>query len=92
MKDLSNNKKKKLVFQKILYVSKIRKYKVELKSYSKFVKDIIGSVDPEFVRKSECGDAKEDEILEWVPAGLNTGTLNSAKASSSRIYNRLPGA
>jgi hypothetical protein len=44
------------------------------------------------VRKSECGDAKEDEILEWVPAGLNIGALSSAKASSSRIYNRLPGA
>jgi hypothetical protein len=44
------------------------------------------------VRKSECGDAKEDEMLEWVPAGLNTGALSSAKASSSHICNRLPGA
>jgi hypothetical protein len=49
IKDLSNNKKEKLVFQKTLYVSKIRKYKAELKSYSKFVKDIINSIDPEFV-------------------------------------------
>jgi hypothetical protein len=44
------------------------------------------------VRKSECGDAKEDEMLEWVPAGLNTGALNGAKASSSRIRDRFPGA
>jgi hypothetical protein len=44
------------------------------------------------VRKSECRDAKEDEMLEWVPAGLNTGALSGAKASSSRIYNRLPWA
>jgi hypothetical protein len=36
------------------------------------------------VRKSECRDAKEDEMLEWVPAGLNTGALSGAKASSSR--------
>jgi hypothetical protein len=49
MKDLSDNKKEKLVFQKTLYVSKVRKYEIELKSYNKFVKDIIGSIDPEFV-------------------------------------------
>jgi hypothetical protein len=34
-------------------------------------------------------------MLEWVPAGLNTGALNGAKASSSRTrdsrfdYNKL---
>jgi hypothetical protein len=55
MKDLSNNKKKKLVFQKTLYVLKIHKHKTELKSYSKFVKDIIGSMDPEFIL--QLGDA-----------------------------------
>jgi hypothetical protein len=49
MKDLSDNKKEKLVFQKTLYVLKVRKYEIKLKSYGKFVKDIIGSVDPEFV-------------------------------------------
>jgi hypothetical protein len=49
IKDLSNNKKEELVFQKTLYVLKIRKHKVKLKSYSKFIKDIISSVDPEFV-------------------------------------------
>jgi hypothetical protein len=49
IKDLSNNKKKELVFQKTLYISKIHKYETELKSYSKFVKDIISFVDPEFV-------------------------------------------
>jgi hypothetical protein len=49
MKDLSDNKKKKLVFQKTLYVSKIHKYKTELKSYDKFIKDIISFIDPEFV-------------------------------------------
>jgi hypothetical protein len=49
MKDLSDNEKEELVFQKTLYVSKVRKHKTELKSYSKFVKDIIGFVDPEFV-------------------------------------------
>jgi hypothetical protein len=49
IKDLSNNKKEELVFQKTLYVSKIHKYEIELKSYNKFVKDIIGSIDPEFV-------------------------------------------
>jgi hypothetical protein len=49
MKDLSNNKKEELVFQKTLYISKIRKHKTELKSHNKFIKDIIGSVDPEFV-------------------------------------------
>jgi hypothetical protein len=55
MKDLSDNKKEELVFQKTLYVSKVRKYKTELKSYNKFVKDIIGSMDPEFVL--QLGDA-----------------------------------
>jgi hypothetical protein len=30
-------------------VSKVRKHEIELKSYNKFVKDIIGSIDPEFV-------------------------------------------
>jgi hypothetical protein len=49
IKDLSDNKKEKLVFQKTFYVSKVRKYKVELKSYGKFVKDIISFMDPEFV-------------------------------------------
>jgi hypothetical protein len=49
IKDLSNNEKEKLVFQKTLYISKIRKYKIKLKSYNKFVKDIISSIDPEFV-------------------------------------------
>jgi hypothetical protein len=49
IKDLSNNKKKKLVFQKTLYISKVYKYKTELKSYNKFIKDIIGFVDPEFI-------------------------------------------
>jgi hypothetical protein len=49
MKDLSNNEKKKLIFQKTFYVLKIHKYKAELKSYNKFVKDIIGSINPEFV-------------------------------------------
>jgi hypothetical protein len=49
MKDLSNNKKEELVFQKILYISKVHKYKIELKSHNKFVKDIISSIDPEFV-------------------------------------------
>jgi hypothetical protein len=49
IKDLSDNKKKKLVFQKIFYVSKVHKYEIELKSYSKFIKDIISSIDPEFV-------------------------------------------
>jgi hypothetical protein len=42
------------------------------------------------VRKSECGDAEEDEILEWVPAGLNTGALSGAKASSSRTRDTGP--
>jgi hypothetical protein len=42
------------------------------------------------VRKSECGDAKEDEMLEWVPAGLNTGALSGAKASSSRTRDNAP--
>jgi hypothetical protein len=49
MKDLSDNKKKELIFQKIFYVSKIYKHEIELKSYNKFVKDIIGSIDPEFI-------------------------------------------
>jgi hypothetical protein len=55
MKDLSDNEKEELVFQKILYISKVRKYKTELKSHSKFVKDIISSIDPEFVL--QLGDA-----------------------------------
>jgi hypothetical protein len=49
IKDLSNNEKEELVFQKTLYMSKIHKHEVELKSYNKFVKDIIGFMDPEFV-------------------------------------------
>ena len=49
IKDLSNNEKEELVFQKTLYMSKIHKHEVELKSYNKFVKDIIGFIDPEFV-------------------------------------------
>jgi hypothetical protein len=49
IKDLSDNKKEELVFQKTLYVSKVRKHEIKLKSYSKFVKDIISSIDPEFV-------------------------------------------
>jgi hypothetical protein len=56
MKDLSDNKKEKLVFQKTFYVSKIHKHKVELKSYSEFVKDIIGSMDPEFVLQLDNTD------------------------------------
>jgi hypothetical protein len=28
-------------------------------------------------------------MLEWVPAGLNTGTLSGAKASSSRTRDRF---
>jgi hypothetical protein len=49
IKDLSNNEKEELVFQKTFYILKVRKHKAELKSYSKFVKDIISSMDPEFV-------------------------------------------
>jgi UDP-N-acetylglucosamine 2-epimerase len=49
IKDLSDNKKEELVFQKTLYVLKIHKHETELKSYNKFVKDIISSIDPEFV-------------------------------------------
>jgi hypothetical protein len=49
MKDLSDNKKEKLVFQKTFYISKVRKHEIKLKSYNKFVKDIIGFIDPEFV-------------------------------------------
>jgi hypothetical protein len=49
IKDLSDNKKEELVFQKTLYISKVRKHKTELKSYNKFIKDIIGFIDPEFV-------------------------------------------
>jgi hypothetical protein len=64
MKDLSNNKKEELVFQKTLYVSKVRKHEIELKSYGKFVKDIIGSIDPEFVL--QLGDA--DIIYEFLCA------------------------
>jgi hypothetical protein len=64
IKDLSDNKKEELVFQKTLYVSKVHKYKIELKSYSKFVKDIIGSMDPEFVL--QLGDA--DTVYELLYA------------------------
>jgi hypothetical protein len=49
IKDLSDDKKEELVFQKTFYVSKIHKYEIELKSYNKFIKDIISFVDPEFV-------------------------------------------
>jgi hypothetical protein len=49
IKDLSDNEKEELVFQKILYMSKVRKHEAELKSHSEFIKDIIGSMDPEFV-------------------------------------------
>jgi hypothetical protein len=49
IKDLSDNEKEKLVFQKIFYVSKIRKHETELKSYNEFIKDIISFIDPEFV-------------------------------------------
>jgi hypothetical protein len=49
IKDLSNNKKEKLVFQKTFYMSKVHKHEAELKSYNKFVKDIISSMNPEFV-------------------------------------------
>jgi hypothetical protein len=55
MKDLSDNKKEELVFQKTLYVSKVRKHEIELKSYDEFVKNIINSMDPEFVL--QLGDA-----------------------------------
>jgi hypothetical protein len=44
------------VFQKIFYISKIRKYKIKLKSYNKFVKDIIGSINPEFVLQLDDTD------------------------------------
>jgi hypothetical protein len=64
IKDLSDNKKKELVFQKTLYVLKVRKYETELKSYDKFVKDIIGSVDPEFVL--QLGDT--DTVYEFLCA------------------------
>jgi hypothetical protein len=49
MKNLSDNEKEKLIFQKILYMSKVHKHKTELKSYNKFIKDIISSMNPEFV-------------------------------------------
>jgi hypothetical protein len=49
MKDLSDNKKKELVFQKIFYVLKVHKHKTKLKSHNKFIKDIISFIDPEFV-------------------------------------------
>jgi hypothetical protein len=64
IKDLSDNEKEELVFQKTLYVSKIHKYKTELKSYDKFIKDIIGSMDPEFVL--QLGDA--DIVYEFLYA------------------------
>jgi hypothetical protein len=49
MKDLNDNEKEELVFQKTLYTLKVRKHEVELKAHGEFVKDIIGSLDPEFV-------------------------------------------
>jgi hypothetical protein len=49
IKDLSDNEKEELVFQKILYVSKVHKHEIELKSHDKFVKNIISFMDPEFV-------------------------------------------
>jgi hypothetical protein len=64
IKDLSDNKKEELVFQKTLYVSKVRKHEIKLKSYSKFVKDIISSIDPEFVL--QLGDT--DIIYEFLCA------------------------
>jgi hypothetical protein len=64
IKDLSNNKKEELVFQKIFYILKIHKHKVELKSYNKFIKDIIGSINPEFVL--QLGDT--DTIYEFLYA------------------------
>jgi hypothetical protein len=56
IKDLSNNEKKKLVFQKTFYVLKIYKHEIKLKSHSKFVKDIIGFIDPEFVLQLDNTD------------------------------------
>jgi hypothetical protein len=64
IKDLSDNEKEELVFQKTLYVSKVHKHKTKLKSYGKFVKDIISSIDPEFVL--QLGDA--DTIYEFLCA------------------------
>jgi hypothetical protein len=64
IKDLSDNEKEELVFQKTLYMSKVRKHEAELKSHSKFVKDIIGFVDPEFVL--QLGDA--DTVYEFLCA------------------------
>jgi hypothetical protein len=64
IKDLSNNEKEKLIFQKTFYVSKIRKYEIELKSYNEFVKDIISSIDPEFVL--QLGNA--DTVYEFLYA------------------------
>jgi hypothetical protein len=55
IKDLSDNEKEELVFQKTFYMSKIRKYKTELKSYNEFVKDIISFINPESVL--QLGDA-----------------------------------
>jgi hypothetical protein len=49
IKDLSDNKKKELVFQKMFYMLKVYKYEIKLKYYNKFVKDIISFMDPEFV-------------------------------------------
>jgi hypothetical protein len=40
----------------MLYISKVRKYKIELKSYNKFVKDIISFVNPEFVLQLDNTD------------------------------------
>jgi hypothetical protein len=52
------------VFQKTFYMLKVRKHKTKLKSYNKFVKDIISFVDPEFVL--QLGDT--DIIYEFLCA------------------------
>jgi hypothetical protein len=64
IKDLSNNEKEELVFQKTFYVLKVHKHETELKSYNKFVKDIISSMDPEFVL--QLGDT--DIVYEFLCA------------------------
>jgi hypothetical protein len=64
IKDLSDNEKKELVFQKTFYVSKVHKHEIELKSYNKFIKDIISSIDPEFVL--QLGDT--DTVYEFLYA------------------------
>jgi hypothetical protein len=45
-------------------MSKVHKYEIKLKSYSKFIKDIIGFIDPEFVL--QLGDA--DIVYEFLYA------------------------